>query len=347
PELRNSDIINLPGKSYPFKELKDYRYTKHPKKILKLIQPYQLDIIHVHTEFGMGKVALNASKKLNIPMIHTLHTMYEDYLQYISPFFDKHFHDVMFNKLVKMFIKKISEASTIEIVPTHKVLEVADKYYMSGDIRVLPTGIDLDEFDGKNFSFEAKENLKRKLNIPNDAFVFSYIGRTSAEKSIPTILNAFAKMKNNENCILLIVGGGPQLEELKNIAKELQIFDKMRFTGLVDFDKISLFYQISNVFVNASKSETQGLTYLEALSSSLPVLVQKDSCILNVVEDYYNGIYFDGEEELAKKMDEILKAPSTLRKIKANTRPSVEQFSKENFCKKMEALYQETIEKNK
>lgn len=342
-ELRNPNVINLPGKAYPFKELKDYRYLKHPKRLLKLIQPFQLDIIHIHTEFGISKIAKLASKQFHIPIVHTLHTLYEDYLCYISPFFDKHFHNIMFRTLSKMFIRSLSRQSTIEIVPTCKVLEVADKYYMTGDIRVVPTGIDLSRFDTISFSKEVILDLKKAYQIPSEAFVFSYIGRTSAEKNIKVILEAFSKMKNNSNCILLIVGGGPQLEELKMLAKSLGIEDRTRFTGFIHLDRIPLFYHLSNVFVNASKSETQGLTYLEALASSLPVLVQKDPCIQNVVEDYYNGIYFDGVEELTDKMDEILKAPTTLKTIKANTRPSVEQYSKENYCKNIESIYKEAI----
>lgn len=343
-ELRNPNVINLPGKAYPFKELKDYRYTKHPKQQLKLIQPFQLDIIHIHTEFGISKIAKLASKHFHIPIVHTLHTLYEDYLCYVSPFFDKHFHNVMFKTLAKMFIKSLSEVSTIEIVPTYKVLEVANKYYMNGDIRVVPTGIELERFDSLSFTEQELINLKKAYQIPSDAFVFSYIGRTSAEKNIKVILEAFSKMNNNSNCILLIVGGGPQLEELKTLSKTLKIEDKVRFTDFIHLDRIPIFYHMSDVFVNASKSETQGLTYLEALASSLPVLVQKDPCIKNVVEDYYNGIYFDGVEELAEKMDEILKAPTTLKTIKANTRPSVEQYSKENYCKNIEAIYKEAIE---
>lgn len=343
-ELRNPNVINLPGKAYPFKELKDYRYTKHPKQQLKLIQPFQLDIIHIHTEFGISKIAKLASKHFHIPIVHTLHTLYEDYLCYISPFFDKHFHHVMFKTLAKMFIKSLSEVSTIEIVPTYKVLEVASKYYMNGDIRVVPTGIELERFDSLSFTEQELINLKKAYQIPSDAFVFSYIGRTSAEKNIKVILEAFSKMNNNSNCILLIVGGGPQLEELKTLSKTLKIEDKVRFTDFIHLDRIPIFYHMSDVFVNASKSETQGLTYLEALASSLPVLVQKDPCIKNVVEDYYNGIYFDGVEELTEKMDEILKAPTTLKTIKANTRPSVEQYSKENYCKNIEAIYKEAIE---
>ena len=74
------------------------------------------------------------------------------------------------------------------------------------------------------------------------------------------------------------------------------------------------------------------------------MLVQKDECIEDVVVDYYNGLYFDGEEELVIKMREIVKAPDTLKTIKANTLKSVENYSKEQFTKNVLNIYNEAIE---
>ena len=185
------------------------------------------------------------------------------------------------------------------------------------------------------------------LGIPQDKFVFGYIGRTSPEKDIKTILRAFARLEYKDNAILLIVGGGPQLSELMEYTKELQIDEKVIFTGFIESEHIPMYYHICDIFVNASKSETQGLTYIESLASSLPLLVQKDECIEDVIEDYYNGIYFDGEDDLILKMEEIQKVPSTLSNIKANTRKSCEKFSKKQYALNIETVYEAAIEKYK
>ncbi len=344
-EIKHFNFINFPGKPWPFKGLKDYRLTKHPKKHLKTIASYHLDIIHIHTEYSAARLAKLAGKKLGIPIVYTLHTLYEDYMKYLSPFFDKHFHNIMFKVLAKAFMGSASKASVIRIVPTKKVLKLAPKYYIKGDIRVIPTGIELSHFYSENFTEEETLSLKEHLGIPKEKFIFGYIGRTSPEKDIKTLLRAFSKLQYKDNAILLIVGGGPQLSELMEYAKELQIDQQVIFTGFIESDHIPLYYHICDIFVNASKSETQGLTYIESLASSLPLLVQKDECIEEVIEDYYNGIYFDGEEELIKKMEEIQKAPTTLNSIKANTRKSCEKFSKKHYAIHLEAIYQAAIEK--
>ncbi len=343
-ELKKYNYVNFPGKPWPFKNLKDYRRTSHPKRYIKLIKSYNLDVIHVHTEYNASKLARLASKKLNIPLIHTIHTLYEDYLRYVSPFFDKYFHNIMFKSLAKLFVRTTSNAAIIHIVPTKKVLRLAPKYYISGDIRVIPTGIELERFS-VDVTKEEKIELKQKLGITNEKFIFGYIGRTSPEKNIKLIISAFAKLKYKDNAVLLIVGGGPQFEELKEYSKELGLTDNIIFTDFVENSEIPKYYQICDIFVNASKSETQGLTYIESLASSLPLLVQKDECIEDVIQNYYNGIYFDGEEDLILKMEEIQKAPSTLSTIKANTKKSCQRFSKKQYASSVEAIYHLALEK--
>ena len=345
-ELKSKNVINIPGKPYPFKDLKEYRFTFKYKKFVKVVKEYNLDIIHLHTEYSISKLAIKAQKKLKIPMVHTLHTLWSDYFKYVSPFFAKHCHGGMLYLLKKLFTKPISKNATIEIVPTKKVYNQKETYALGDDVRIIPTGIELGRFYKSNFKEEEILELKKSLGIKEDQFVFLYIGRTSAEKNIPALINAYAKScKGNDKTIFVIVGGGPELESLKELAKTLGVYEQMVFTDLVPWGDVPKYYQLGDIFVNASQSETQGLTYLEALASSIPLLVQRDDCIAEVVIDYYNGIYFDGIDDLALKMEEILKAPETLKKIKSNTFKSVENYSKEKYAENVYQIYVEAIEK--
>lgn len=342
-ELPKENVINIPGRAYPFKNLKDYRYTFTHKRFIKIIKKYNLDIIHLQTEFNIAKIAKLAHKKLSIPVVHTMHTLWSDYFKYVSPFFDKHAHRLMEAGLRILFMKNCAKISEIQIVPTKKVYDQRKKYALGKEIRIIPTGIELDRFYPYNLNQEKINKLKNKYNLSDNNFVFLYIGRTSEEKNIPTLLNSFAKT-NLTNAKFLLVGGGPELADLKTLVKELKIEDKVIFTGLVEWKEIPYYYQLGDVFLNASQSETQGLTYIEALASGKPLLVQKDECIDDVVVDYYNGIFFDGEDELTKKMKEIVKAPDTLKTIKANTLKSVENYSKNNFVNNILKIYNEAIE---
>ena len=341
-ELIPDNVINIPGRSYPFKNLKDYRYTFTHRRFIKIVKKYNLDIIHLQTEFNIAKVAKLAHKKLKLPVVHTMHTLWSDYFKYVSPFFDKHFHKLMEKGLRVLFMNSCAKMSEIQIVPTKKVYEQKKKYGLGKEIRIIPTGIELDRFYPNNLDKERIKDLRKELKINNE-FVFLYIGRTSEEKNIPTLLKSYAKA-NLKNTKFLLVGGGPELEDLKDLARNLKIENDVIFTGLVEWKDIPYYYQLGDVFLNASQSETQGLTYIEALASGLPLLVQKDECIDDVVVDYYNGLFFDGEEELTKKMKEIVKAPDTLKTIRSNTLSSVENYSKEQFTKNILNIYNEAIE---
>ena len=80
-ELNFRNVINIPGKSYPFKDLKDYRFSFKHRKYISMVAPYNLDVIHIHTEFSVGKIGRVSGKKLGIPVVHTFHTLYEDYIK--------------------------------------------------------------------------------------------------------------------------------------------------------------------------------------------------------------------------------------------------------------------------
>ena len=155
-ESSNKRVINFKARPYPFKNLKDYRYTFTHRKAVKVVGEYNLDIIHIHTEYNISKIAIKASKKYGIPIVHTLHTLFSDYLQYVSPFFNKHCHRQMLYGLKVLFTGPVSKNSTIQIVPTKKVLETAKDYGVGkyAPVKIIPTGIELSRFYKSNYSVE-------------------------------------------------------------------------------------------------------------------------------------------------------------------------------------------------
>ena len=347
-ERKTKDVINFKGKSYPFKNLKDYRYNLNHKKYAKIVGTYNLDIIHVHTEYNIAKIAMKASSMYHIPIVHTLHTLFNDYLQYVSPFFNKFFHKQMLWGLKVLYTGPISKKATIQIVPTVKVLTTAKDYGLGQKalVKIIPTGIELSRFYNTNYSLSEIEELKKNLKI-DGKLVFIYVGRVSEEKNIKTIIKAYSMLDKKELHRLLIVGGGPQLEDIKTYVKELNIIDNVVFTGLIPWDVVPKYYQLGDVFVNASLTETQGLTNVEALASSLPVLVQKDDSVKELIKDKVNGIFFDGIDELYVKMKEILNNPNILVNIRNNAFEFVKHYTKEEYSNNVYNVYLEAININK
>ena len=343
PEITSKRIVNFPGMYYPFKAASEYKFNVNHKRFIKEIEKYNLDVIHINTEFNMAKIARVAAKKLHIPIVYTVHTAWIQYICTLFPVSDRFMHPFWVMCMRNLFTKPTYKSAEITILPTKKMLPDLKNYGIKGnDFKIIPTGIELYRFSDFKGTKEELDVLKERLGL-KDKFIFAYIGRTAKEKNIEFIIKGFVKLANeNDKARLLIVGGGPILEELKNLASSLSIYDKVIFTGLIPWEKIPYYYHIADVFVNASSSETQGLTYVEALASGVPVLVKNDPCIEDVVKEGYNGFVFDTEEEFVTKMEYCLN--NDLSEVKANAKPSSKEFSKEKFAENIYNVYLEAIE---
>ncbi len=348
-ELESKNVIFINGIRYPFKSIKDYRFTFSYKKTLNKIKEYNLDIIHVQTEFSISKIAMRASKKFGIPIIHTLHTSYKDYIQYLFPHLDKRFHRQLMYLEKKWFTGPISEASEYEIVPTKKVISDFELYGVKNqDVEIVPTGIEIERFQIQNANLVKIREIRDKYKINDTDFIFAYIGRTSKEKNIEFLIEAFSlAFCNTPHVKFLLVGGGPELDDLKKYAEKQGIANQIIFTDLVPWEEVPQYYHIFNIFMNASKSETQGLTYIEALSSGTPVLVQKDEAVDGLIEEGYNGFIFDSLEECIEKMTYIFKNQEVLLEMKKNATKTSLKYSKEKFAESVLKIYEAAIKKYK
>ena len=249
----------------------------------------------------------------------------------------------------KFFTGPISEASELEIVPTKKVIQDFELYGVADQkVEIIPTGIEIQRFQEKNANLELINELKRKYKILDTDFVFAYVGRTSKEKNIETLIEGFSlAFAGKSDVKFLLVGGGPELDGIKEVAEEYGVTKQMIFTGLVPWDDVPQYYHIANVFMNASKSETQGLTYIEALSSGTPANVQMDDAIDGVIEDGFNGFIFDSVEELKEKMLEAYNNQDVLIEMKKNAIITSKRYSKERFAKSVYEIYKEVVDNYK
>lgn len=317
---------------YPNARAKSFLHNKLIKKIIE----WKPDIIHSQTEFSTMFVSKNIAKKLEIPHIHTYHTLYEDYLKYI--FKGKLVSKDMSIKLTRILLNSLDGI----VVPTEKVESVLRKYGVNKNMYIVPTGIEINKFKNK-ITKEEKEALLEKLNLYNKK-ILVYIGRIAEEKNIEEIIKFFNKVQiENNNITLLIVGGGPYVEKLIKLAKELKLEDKVKFTGMVKPDEVCKFYQLGNAFVTSSTSETQGLTYIEALASGLPVVCRYDPCVENLIIDGENGFTFKDENGFVSAVNSILTNEAKLKELSANALKKAEEYSTETFGENIFEVYKDTI----
>ena len=148
-------------------------------------------------------------------------------------------------------------------------------------------------------------------------------------------------LKRFNNLVLLMVGDGPILEKLKNLALKLKIEKNVIFTGVIPHSKIPQYYQSADLFVFSSQTETQGIVILEAIASGLPVVALKDEAFKEMIIENKNGFLLKkaSPKMFAKKVLEILKNPSVYKKFSSNSQKISSSFSEENQAKKLIKIY--------
>lgn len=306
-------------------------------RLIKELIEWEPDVIHSQCEFFTYQFALRISRKTGAPIVHTYHTLYEHYVKYIIP--SRRLGKV----LVKILSKRRLKKSEVLVAPTHKVEDALQRYGVHNEISVVPTGIDLDQHYERLTPAERREK-RHRLGIEDEHSVLISLGRLGEEKNIDELLELFAKSsQENDSLRFLIVGDGPAKESLENRAKELGISDRVIFTGMVPPEKVQEYYQLGDIFVSASTSETQGLTYIEAAANGLPLLCRQDDCLEDVIKQGENGFEYEDEDDFFECIHMIMQDPSWVDKAGKRSEEIAAGFDKQVFGDAIEKIYESIV----
>lgn len=295
---REEDVYYM--KSLPFKIYPQVRFPLNEEEYTQELIAWAPDVVHSQCEFFTYPYAKKIAKITNAALVHTYHTLYEQYTSYIP--FGKYFG----NAFLETWMKRRLKDAKIVIAPTRKVKRTLDFYKVPGEIKVVPSGICIDQYQEREEETVIRE-IKERFQIPQNAKVILSLGRLGHEKRVDEVLEGFARLlKERTDRILLIVGDGPAREGLEEKAQELGIAKFVRFAGMVNPKEVRKFYQAGDVFVCASTSETQGLTYIEAMANGLPLVCRQDPCLDGVLENGRNGVAYQTIEEFIDGIEKVL-----------------------------------------
>lgn len=331
---KNDDVYYISSwdvrRIYPQARVAFFIRSRYVKELVR----WKPDVIHSQCEFSSFLFARHIAKKTGAPIVHTYHTIYEDY-QYM---FIKR---KIGKKIVKLYSRKLLNRTQAVIAPTEKVKNLLERYGVNREIYTIPTGIDT-----KNFNWEMsdteKNRRKGELGIPLDKKILLFVGRIAQEKNIDEILR-FYKQLNRQDVILLLVGDGPYRKEVEAQIQELELTDNVYLTGMVPKTQVASYYHLGDIFVCGSNTETQGLTYAEALASGLPCVCRKDDCLTGIIEDGYNGYQYEDVQDFCREINDILSSPKKLKQMSSRARISARKLSKQKFSEKVEKVYEENI----
>lgn len=320
------------GLVYPGARLR----TAVARRLIQALADWRPDVIHSQCEFSTFFLARRMAEELNIPLVHTYHTIYEDYTHYFSP-------SVRFGKkAVAMFSRWVAARTDCIIAPTGKTRMLLQHYGVSCPVFVVPSGIDLKPF-GQEKDVLRSAVLRAGLGIPEDRTVLVFLGRLAEEKNAGELLQCRAAL-GDRPLTLLLVGDGPDRERLEGEAARLGLrAPDVMFAGMVPPGEVAGWYQLGDLFVSASTSETQGLTYIEALAAGVPALCRADPCLAGVIRDGENGWQYRDKEDFLEKLQGFLDSPEQWARLSRNAREGAAEFSAETFAARAEAIYEEQI----
>ncbi len=311
--------------------------TSYRHRLIRELIDWKPDVIHSQCEFFSFQFAAYIGKKTGAPVVHTYHTLYEQYAAYVLRV--KGVGEKAVGRLSRMRLKNVDRI----IAPTRKVEDVLRSYGLQVPISVVPSGIRLEQHE-RRLSPEEKAQGRSALGIHPDAPVLISVGRVGNEKKLDDLLRFFAEVSPKyPELRFLIVGGGPAKEALEKLTVTLGIEDKVIFTGMVAPSQVQEYYQLGDIFVCASTSETQGLTYVEAAANGLPLLCRRDPCLKDVMVEGKNGYAFDDadsfEDGLARILDDIQWREDAVQ----YSREIAARFGKEAFGEAVEEVYRSVL----
>jgi len=280
----------------------------HKKKVVEFLKKNNIEIIHSHTEFYIAHAAKQAGRALHIPVIATTHTMWEDFYRFYLPM-----GRIIPVKVVRKIVWRVYKKFYAFINVSEKAKDYFKEPFMLPGIpsAIIPNAIDTKAFLSRKCSEEDRMNIRRSWGIEPDEQLLLFVGRVVEEKRVEELYTICVNvLRQREKVKVMFVGSGGAIYALEKRARKDGLENRIIFTGFVNWDNLSSYYGIGNIFITASLSEMHSMTALEALLSHLPVVCRKDESFFDTVYHGENGYLADTDEELENYIIELLDDPA-------------------------------------
>lgn len=299
------------------------------------VKAFGADIIHTHHPFLLGMTAVRLARFLNLPLVFTHHTLYEQYTHYVPG------DSQAFKTFIIELATRYANLCDHVFAPSESIADLIMERGVTKPVSVIPTGVDLDRFAAGE-----REAGRERYGIPEDAFVIGHLGRLAPEKNLEFLSAAVANvLEDNPHVYFLLVGAGPSEDGIRELFAAKGLTDRLIMPGVLQRQELADALKAMDVFAFSSKSETQGMVLTEAMAAGLPVVGLDASGVREVVEDGVNGRLLDDEniDSFAEALQELVDMPAyKLKKQVANALATAKKFSMQATAKKALATYKIT-----
>lgn len=285
-KMGHSSFIFCPAYSQKAGDQNTYRFLSIPApthrdfaiplpfspRLSNTVRSLDLDIIHAHTPFLMGSLGAMTARRFNLPLVFTHHTLYHNYAHYL-PLGRK-----IVTEAIRQWDKNFCNRCDLIIAPSQFVGELLIRSGVRTPVSVVPTGLPPQECEGD------PRWLKDKFFLNPESKILLYVGRLGKEKNLVFLIEAMKEItKKRKDTVFVLVGTGPEETALKQLVRESSLQANIFFTGRVDHQELQNCYAGADIFLFASRTETQGMVIVEAKLAGLPLVALYSPCMAETI----------------------------------------------------------------
>ncbi|MCC6456747.1 MAG: glycosyltransferase [Caldilineaceae bacterium] len=283
-EDEEANVIRIPG--IPLADSGYHLSLTLPRRARELLR--KMNVLHVHHPFVSGSFGLYAANRYQIPMVFTNHTRYDLYVKHYL----KLLPDTISDAALQTYFHSFSQGCDALVAPSEGMAEMMQSWGTGSKIVVIPNGVQTERFTSP-----PRRVTRAELGLPDHAVIALYVGRMSAEKNIDRLLRLFRYVADeHETVYLVLVGDGPDLDDLRRLVHELGISARVRFTGGVSYATMPEYMGAGDFFVSASQSEVHPLTFIEAAAAHLPALGIRSPGVADIIKDGETGLLAENND---------------------------------------------------
>ena len=334
------EVLRFSSFSMPLSREDRLGWPANRWRITRILSEWKPDIVHSHTEFTIGFSGKVYCGRAGVPHLMTRHTMYEDFIVSYVPVTPRW----LARGIVTVWSRADYRLVDRVVVPAEHLRQLIRSYGVKTPVEVIPNGVDLG--DAKSATRPVmSERASRILRSVEGSRILVTVGRVAREKNIDFLLRAFELIPQTPApVVLLVVGDGPYRRELQSKVEEAGWGHKIRFTGYLDRSEVAALLSRSDVFLFASKTETQGLVIIEAMSCGTPIVAVKASGVDEVIDGSW-GTELSPEDPrvFADRVMELLTDEQLRRKRAAQGQEASRSWSLTRMAERTLTLYESLL----
>jgi 1,2-diacylglycerol 3-alpha-glucosyltransferase len=298
----------------------NYRYSRYAKHLLQT-----MDVVHTHHPFVSGRLALRYCRPMRIPIVFTNHTRYDLYAQAYLPLLPEEISATFLQSYMPNFCRAVD----LVISPSAGMAKVLRQLGVDSSIEVIPNGVDLQRYQ------ESCSDCRAEFGFDRQDIILVYSGRLAAEKNLDFLLQAFLGVADAVPAVhLLIIGGGPQEESLRQLASQSAVPARIHFTGMLPYEDLPRLLSMCDLFITSSLTEVHPLSVIEAMASGLPALGIHSVGVGDTIENGVTGFLTrDDMASFTARMTHLCLEKDLRRKMGAAARAAARKYAIQHTTK--------------